>query len=160
MIKYQLQCRKNHHFEGWFRNSRDFDMQSRRKLVACPTCATTEVTKALMAPNITTSRRKRAARPTTSETQSPQTAVAVATATPERVAAERELVEIMRRIRRDVETNSENVGGRFAEEARKIHYDEAKPRGIYGEATLAEARDLLEEGIDVLPLPVLPEDKN
>ena len=151
MIRYQLQCAKSHPFEGWFRNSRDFDRQARRGLVACPTCGDARVTKALMTPSIATGVKKR-----------PRKAPERATAqhARERQSAQRELTEIMRRIRADVVEKAEHVGDRFAEEARKIHYDEAPSRGIYGEATMAQARDLIEEGIDVMPLPALPEDQN
>lgn len=148
MIRYSLQCHKNHTFEAWFSNSDDFDRQVKRKLVSCPECNSTKVTKALMAPNVATSRSK---------------TKHVAIANPEATAEaqkRRELLALMRRLRAEVEKNAEYVGPRFAEEARKMHYEEIEKRGIYGEATLDEARDLHEEGIEFYPLPRLPEDQN
>ena len=138
MIKYQLQCDKDHNFAGWFQSSDAFDKQLKRKLVDCPTCGSHKVRKALMAPSVATSRKK-------------------AEITP---AAQAEIIKAMREVRRKVEENAEYVGPRFAEEARKIHYKEADEKGIYGEASLAEAKELADEGIDFLPLPVLPEDQN
>ena len=75
-------------------------------------------------------------------------------------AMQREIVEVMRKVRKQVEENAEYVGPRFAEEARKIHYEESELRGIYGEASEEEVAELTEEGIDFLPLPRLPEDNN
>lgn len=138
MIKYQLECDKDHQFAGWFQSSDAFDKQVKRKLVECPNCGSKKVHKALMAPNVSTSRKK-------SET-SP--------------VARAELMQAMRELRSKVEENAEYVGPRFAEEARRIHYKETADKGIYGEASLAEAKDLLEEGIDFMPLPLLPEDQN
>ena len=138
MIKYQLMCDKDHEFAGWFQSSDAFDAQVRRKLVDCPTCGSTKVRKALMAPSVATSRKK--------------TEVSTATRA--------EMMKAMRELRRKVEENAEYVGPRFAEEARRIHYKETEEKGIYGEASLDEAKELAEEGIDFLPLPVLPEDQN
>lgn len=140
MIKYQLICDKDHEFAGWFRSSEDFDKQVKRKLVDCPDCGSKRVKKALMAPNVATSRKKSVDVP------------------PEKRA---ELINAMREIRKKVEQNAEYVGPRFAEEARRLHYKETdEGKGIYGEATLDEAKELTEEGIDFMPLPVLPEDQN
>lgn len=150
MIRYSLQCHKHHAFEGWFRNSADFDKQAKRKLVTCPQCGSTKVTKALMAPNVSTSRSK---------TKSKEMMVANPEATAE-AEKKRELLALMRRLRAEVEKNAEYVGPRFADEARKMHYDEAEKRGIYGEATPDEVRALHEEGIEFYPLPRLPEDQN
>ena len=145
MIKYQLQCDKDHEFAGWFASSDAFDKQVKRKLVECPECSSTDVRKALMAPSVSTSRKK-------AQVETAETAKARA-----------ELIKAMREVRKKVEQNAEYVGPRFAEEARRIHYKEAESRegkGIYGEASLAEAKELAEEGIDFMPLPVLPEDQN
>ena len=140
MIKYQLVCDNEHDFAGWFRSSEDFDKQLKRKLVECPDCGSKKVEKALMAPNVSTSRKKAVDVP------------------PGKRA---ELIKAMREIRKKVEENAEYVGPRFAEEARRIHYKETdEDKGIYGEATLAEAKELAEEGIDFMPLPALPEDQN
>ena len=150
MIRYSLQCHKHHAFEGWFRNSADFDKQAKRKLVTCPQCGSTKVTKALMAPNVSTSRSK-------AKSKEMMVANPEATAEGEK---KRELLALMRRLRAEVEKNAEYVGPRFADEARKMHYDEVEKRGIYGEATPDEARALHEEGIEFYPLPQLPEDQN
>ena len=154
MIRYRLQCAASHEFEGWFRNAADFDKQSKRKLVACPNCGSTEVAKALMAPSVVTS-KSRAVRKT-------PTAPAPQSDATQRVAnsGQRELLQMMRKLRDEVIAKSEYVGPRFAEEARKIHNEEVEERGIYGEATPAEVKDLAEDGIDIYPLPILPEDHN
>lgn len=151
MIRYSLQCHKNHAFEGWFKNSDDFDRQAKRKLVTCPECGSAKVAKALMAPNVATGRSK--------SPKSKEVAVANTEATAE-LRKKQELLALMRKLRTEVEKNAEYVGPRFAEEARKMHYEEADKRGIYGEATLDEARDLHEEGVEFYPLPKLPEDQN
>jgi hypothetical protein len=147
MIKYALTCGCGHAFEGWFKSSAAFDRQARRKLVACPRCGGSDIRKAPMAPRIA-GRRKGA------ETPLPE---AVPT---ERERARRQMVEVMRELKREVEAKAEYVGADFAEEARRIHYDEARARGIYGEASRQDAQELIEEGIMVVPLPILPEEHN
>lgn len=164
MIRYSLQCKKSHQFEGWFQDSAAFDKQARRKLVTCPTCGSTEVSKALMAPRVTTGKQKdRARREIAAKAAvaragaaAPAEAVAAAQLTPE----QREVVTLMRKLRKEVEEKAEYVGPRFAEEARKIHDEDAPARGIYGEASLAEVKELHDDGIECFPLPVLPEDNN
>jgi hypothetical protein len=158
MIRYRLKCEKRHEFEAWFADSDTFDRQARRREISCPKCGNTRVEKALMAPAIAkrTVKRKRAAKPAEPAAaqqgmQAPET---------HRLAAHGELAAAMRKMRAEVEAKSEYVGPRFPEEARKIHYDEAPARGIYGEATHEEAQALAEEGIDFFPLPPLPEDHN
>ncbi|MCL4768475.1 MAG: DUF1178 family protein [Hyphomicrobiaceae bacterium] len=148
MIRYRLQCNKRHEFEAWFKGSADYDRQSRRKLVTCPECGSAKVTKAIMAPNVSASRSK----PAEMTVANPEAAA--------QADKKRELVALMRQLRSEVEKNAEFVGPRFAEEARKMHYEEVERRGIYGEATQEEARDLHEEGIEFYPLPPLPEDRN
>ena len=148
MIRYSLQCHKHHEFEAWFKSSADYERQAKRKLVTCPACGSAKVSKALMAPNVSTSRKK---------------STEITVANPEAAAEaekKREFLNLMRQLRAEVEKNAEFVGPRFAEEARKMHYEEAEKRGIYGEATLDEARELHEEGIEFLPLPQLPDDQN
>lgn len=148
MIRYRLQCDKDHQFEAWFKGSADYERQVKRKLVTCPECGSAKVEKALMAPNVSTSRSKSAEL---------TVANAEATAGAEKT---RELLDLMRRLRAEVEKNAEFVGPRFAEEARKMHYEEVEKRGIYGEATADEARELHEEGIEFYPLPKLPDEHN
>jgi hypothetical protein len=156
MIRYRLLCNKGHHFEAWFRNSTAYDRQAKRRLVECPSCGSTTVEKTLMAPAVNTRRSKSAK--TSAET------MPVAQTTGEsdgrRTAIEREMAQLMRKLRAEVEKNAENVGREFADEARRIHYEEAPVRGIYGEATSDEVKALREEGIDFYPLPRLPEEQN
>jgi hypothetical protein len=147
MIRYDLICEKGHSFDGWFRDSAAYDHQAASGHVACATCGSTRIEKQIMAPGIPVKSNRKAEQPQKLMT---------APADPKAQA----LLEMMREMRRHVESNAEYVGGRFAEEARKIHYEEAEERGIYGEATPEDAKALLEEGISVHPLPQLPEDGN
>lgn len=142
MIRYELSCDNGHIFEGWFGSADDFDRQQKMALVSCPTCGSAHVAKRLMAPSVSTARRK----------QQPQD-LAVQT-------GQREMMTKLREIVSTIRANSEDVGERFPEEARKIHYGEAEQRGLVGRATAEEVRDLLEEGVEVAPLPVLPDDTN
>lgn len=148
MIKYSLQCDKEHGFEAWFSNSAAYEAQAEQRLISCPSCGSDRVEKALMAPNIV---RKSSAQ------QKPASAAPQAQ---EPLPPPPEVVEILRKVRKLVTDNAEYVGPRFADEARKIHHEEVESRGIYGEATADEAKLLQEEGIDFLPLPILPEDHN
>ncbi len=134
MIKYRLVCSAGHEFEGWFQSSAAFDTQAKKKQVSCLACGSSAVTKAVMAPRINAN----------SSTE----------------VAPADVAQRMRDLRDKLVANSEYVGPQFAEEARRIHYEEADARGIYGEATLKDALDLHEEGIAVLPLPQMPEDHN
>jgi hypothetical protein len=164
MIRYRLKCEKRHEFEAWFSNAAAFDRQAKRGQVHCPRCGTSKVEKTIMAPSIVKGvKRKRAARApekeSSGEAASPP---APQPAQPElhRLAAHGPLAAAMRKLRAEIESKSEYVGPRFPEEARKIHYEETPPRGIYGEATREEAQALSEEGIEFFPLPPLPEDHN
>src|SRR5205085_66874 len=132
MILFTLRCHAGHEFEGWFRDGDGFAAQQQADGIACPECGDTRVEKALMAPNIARSRNRRPA------------------LTPAQMRAA--LVEL----RRQVETNCDYVGERFAEEARKIHYQEVDPHGIYGEATAEESKELADEGISVGRIPWIP----
>jgi len=129
MILFTLRCSAGHEFEGWFRNGDGFEAQRQAGEIACPDCGDAQVEKALMAPNIGRSHKK------------------APPITPAQMRAA--LVEL----RRQVETNCDYVGERFAEEARKIHYGEIDPRGIYGEATAEQSNELAEEGISVGRIP-------
>ncbi len=170
MIRYTLACDAAHTFEGWFRNSDDFDAQCGRKLVMCPVCGSTEVKKGLMSPNVSTSRKReeismtaaaasQASPAQQSGTPAEPSQMQQAALLPADVRS-REVVEALRLLRARMIENSENVGRDFAEEARRIHYGEAEERNIYGETTLKDAEALIEEGISVLALPELPDDKN
>ncbi|MDK9698407.1 MAG: DUF1178 family protein [Siculibacillus sp.] len=149
MIHYTLICEAEHDFEGWFRSSGDFDAQVAKGLVACPTCGSARVRRALMAPNV----RSAKARDEREEASKRQ---AVMLPDP----AQKMMLEAMREIRKKVTENATYVGDRFAEEARRMHHGEVDHRGIYGEATSDEVSALTEEGIEFQPLPVLPEDRN
>ena len=156
MIHYSLVCEKEHEFEGWFGSSEDFERQRDRGLVACPSCGSVKIDRGLMAPSVSTSKQKAARRePATAPEQPMQTSQMSGLS-----AEQRQLMSKMRELRDKITANAEDVGNRFSEEARKIHYGDAEARGIYGKAELQEAAELVEEGIEIFPLPQLPEDKN
>ena len=131
MIVYNLRCSSSHDFEGWFRNSEAFDAQAIEGKLVCPVCGATDVTKAPMAPSVAGTKR-------------------TATPAPQQL---RQMRQFMTGLRKYVQENADYVGPKFPEEARKIHYGETEERQIYGEASLKDAKELLEEGIDVAPLP-------
>jgi hypothetical protein len=148
MIKYALACEQAHEFESWFPSSEAFEAQRKRGFVTCPFCNSANVEKQIMAPSV--ARTDKA--PEAPAPEAKQVAVLS--------EKEREIRAALRALREHVMKNSEDVGKGFVEEARKMHYGETEERSIHGEADLAEARALLEEGIDVLPLPVVPDDRN
>ena len=162
MIKFSLQCENDHSFEAWFRSSDDFAAQQKKKIITCPLCDSHKVEKSLMAPNIGVKSNKRTtavSRPADAPAVPDASSVAeAATGLPAEV--QEHVVQLAREIRDHVTKTADNVGDQFAAEARKIHYEEVEPRGIYGKATPEEARELNKEGIDVHPLPVLPEERN
>lgn len=130
MIQYALICENGHGFDAWFRSADAFEDQSGRGILACPVCESHAVEKALMAPALRTR------------------------------AEPAELRAALTALRRKVEAEADDVGERFAVEARRIHSGESDPRDIYGKASREEVAGLLRDGIDVLPLPSLPEDHN
>jgi len=132
MICYQLVCKKSHSFEGWFRDSAAYDQQARKGMLVCPACNSKSVQKAPMAP-----------------------AVSKKAGLDEAVARAHAMREWVTQVRRHVEENAEYVGDRFPDEARAMHHGDAEERQIYGEATIEDARDLIEEGVPVAPLPSL-----
>lgn len=153
MIRYALRCARGHAFESWFKSSAAYDSQRKRGLVACPACNSTKVEKAIMAPRIAAKRKKPAAEPVA--------APAAETPTPLMMAPqERELVAKLKELRDHVLKTADNVGRKFPDEARKMHYGDIEHRAIYGEATTEEARALIDEGVEVAPLPVFPDDRN
>jgi hypothetical protein len=157
MIRYALVCDKKHEFDIWFGGSADYEKQRKRKLVTCPTCGSANVEKAIMAPAITRSRKRRGS-------TAPITNEPVPAAAPEPVAMispqEQEFRTKLRELREHLTKNADNVGKKFPEEARKMHYGEIEHRSIYGEASPEEAKELHEEGIEFFPLPVLPDERN
>jgi hypothetical protein len=148
MIKYALACEQAHEFESWFPSSEAFETQRKRGFVTCPYCDSARVEKQVMAPSVA-----RKDKLPDAPAPGPQPVAVLSD-------REQEIRAALRALRDHVMKNAENVGKGFVEEARKMHYGEAEERSIYGEADLAEARALLEEGIDVLPLPVVPDDRN
>ena len=161
MIRYSLICERKHDFEIWFKNSADYDKQAKRGLVSCPACGSTEVEKALMAPALRGTKKDMqlppaepapaAEAPAPAENKTP-----VAMISPQ----EQELRVKLKELRDHLTKNADNVGGKFPEEARKMHYGESEHRSIYGEASPQEAKELLEEGVELHPLPVLPDERN
>lgn len=143
MIAYRLACTDGHEFEGWFRNSADFDDQARDGTLFCPICGMADVAKAIMAPAVKTSATK-------VKGQSP----------PQPAPDPKAVRQYFAGVRKFIEENADYVGRAFPEEARKIHYGEAEERHIYGESTLGEARELIEEGVKIAPLPPDPDDLN
>ena len=141
MIKFSLSCDAAHAFEAWFRNSADFDTQSKRGFVSCPQCGSSRVAKTLMAPAVSTARGKE------------KIALAMNAQKAEVMAKMREMV-------REMKAGADDVGERFAEEARKIHFGETEERAIYGKASGEEVEALIDDGVPFMPLPDLPEERN
>ncbi len=141
MIRFSLHCDRDHEFDGWFRNGDEFETQKKRGFVSCPACGSSKVDKALMAPSVSTGRKREQIALAAGETQ-------------------RKMLAQLREMTKQVRENADYVGDKFAEEARRIHFGETDPRGIYGEASVDEVKGLLEDGVEVMPLPELPEDRN
>jgi len=135
MIKYSVRCGKDHVFEAWFKDSATFDEQSKRGDITCPECGNSRVVKAPMSPRIGKSQSS-----------------GVSHESRAREVAER-ILEAAVEMRKEVEEKCDYVGDQFADEARKIHYGEADERGIYGEASEQETKELDDEGIEVIKLP-------
>jgi len=141
LIRFSLVCDHDHEFEAWFRNNDDFDRQKKRGFVECPSCGSNKVGKALMAPAVSTGRKREKIALAMNEMQ-------------KKAMAE------MKVLSEKIRENADYVGDKFAEEARKIHFGETEQRGIYGEATIDEAKSLAEDGVGFMPIPVFPEDHN
>jgi hypothetical protein len=131
MILFDLRCAEGHDFEAWFRDGATYDSQAAAGEISCAICGSTDISKALMAPAV-------ASRPRIDEQQAAR------------------ILSKWREVQRHIETNFDHVGRQFPEEARKMHYGEAEKRSIYGQATRAEAKELVEEGIKVGQIPWLP----
>jgi hypothetical protein len=161
MIRYSLRCERDHTFESWFQDSSAYESQVRRKLVSCPVCDSVKVEKAIMAPRIVGKKGRERAEPQPESAAPPAPAETPAAApTPLVMAQERELRAKLKELRDHIIKNADNVGERFPNEARAMHYGDKEHRPIYGEASPDEAKALVDEGIEVSPLPVLPEDRN
>lgn len=143
MIKYALACDHDHPFEGWFSVSGDFDDQRARGLIECPYCGSKAVKKQITAPAVTGTKAQRAHAPAEAPTAQSQQL----------------MMQAMGEMRRHVEETFDYMGDKFADEARAIHEGKSEERGIYGEATPAQVRDLVEDGVPVAPLPPKPLEK-
>ncbi|MDX1811248.1 MAG: DUF1178 family protein [Gammaproteobacteria bacterium] len=140
MIIYDLACEHDHRFEGWFKSEQDYKDQSASNMLTCPVCESSLIRKLPTASYIS-SRREISNKSTQPIAQSLQ---------------EQKLINELSNY---IISNTEDEGSRFAEEARKIHYGEVEERGIRGQASANEVKELSEEGIDLLALPQLPQDK-
>lgn len=176
MIKYQLICEHEHEFEGWFQSSEAFSEQCAAGILSCPFCETVNVRRALMAPNLASPKTRDSnfnadatseftadsATDTTpvspTASPSPPFSVSGAGTAPEAMVKMRELLVEMRKLQTRIKQDCRDVGSDFAEEARKIHYGEAEPEGIYGEVTDSERDQLDSEGIEIIQMPWLPHD--
>ncbi len=151
MIKYQLQCDDGHGFEGWFPSSDAFDKQKKRGFVTCAICGINKVDRAIMAPSVARTDNATTVVPAEFINDIPQSLIS---------DEERELRRRLAELRAEMIKDAEDVGENFAEHARKIHFGESDVKQIYGRTTLADARELLDEGIGVLPLPPSFDDAN
>jgi hypothetical protein len=161
MIRYALICEKGHDFESWFQDSATYDKQAKRGLVTCPRCGSAKVEKAIMAPRLAATAKKRRA---SAEPSGPKSEAPAAAPTPAPVAMispqEQEFRAKLKELREHLTKNADDVGAKFPEEARKMHYGEIEHRSIYGVASPEEAKELSEEGIEFHPLPILPDERN
>ena len=139
MINYTLKCDQNHTFDSWFKSAEAFEMLVKKSMVVCSECGSTKITKAIMAPNVSTSRKK-GNKPSELEKKS---------------KLKNDILELKKKI----EANSEYVGNNFANEARSMYLGETPERSIYGEAKADDAKKLIDDGIPVMPLPFLPAKK-
>lgn len=140
MISFGLKCDGDHEFEGWFRTSADFEDQKATGHLSCPTCGSAKIDKALMAPNVATKGVVQSKAVSDSDT----------------TAARSYAYEMAKKVREHVEDNFDYVGPEFAKEVRQMHDGDTEERGVYGEATGHEVKELLEDGIDVAPVPDVP----
>ena len=163
MIHYDLRCDNDHAFDGWFKDSASFDHQAQVGLVSCPMCNSVVIARALMAPALGRGSRHAVGTPAGTEVSSTpdstggEKAQSLTQASPGGQGGDipDQLRGMLQRLRTEVEKHCDYVGSEFAEEARRIHYGDSKARGIYGEATPAEAESLTDEGIDFGTMPWL-----
>jgi len=141
VIQYSLVCENKHNFDAWFRNAEAYDEQEQRGIVTCPICNAQKVEKAMMAPALARSSSEK---------------VSLSIGHPQHT----QIMDMMRAMRKKMVSEADYVGDKFADEARKIHFKEIDPRGIYGEATREEVTRLVEDGVDFMPVPNLPEEHN
>ncbi|MFM7344493.1 MAG: DUF1178 family protein [Tagaea sp.] len=156
MIVFVLRCRKGHGFQSWFKDGASFDRQAKRGLVECPVCGDTKIEKALMAPRLAGTKKSRKAPAETPVANAPAPAPAQVPAAFGADPATAKLAEMhgeLAKLRAHVEKNYENVGKKFADEARAMHYGEKPHKDIYGDTTPDEAQALLDEGVPVARVP-------
>jgi hypothetical protein len=155
MIRYTLRCDKAHAFESWFQDSAAYEKQAKRGLVTCPACGSTDIEKSIMAPRVSSKTRSGKSAPDAPAANTPaQQQVALIS------DQERELRAKLKELHDAVTSKADNVGEKFVEEARKMHYGETDQRPIYGQAAPDDAKALIDEGVEIFPLPVLPDDRN
>lgn len=166
MIRYRLLCDEGHDFDAWFRNSDDFEQQKTHMLISCPLCSSTAIDRGLMAPAIAKAKYHEEEKVATSTDISTNAQASPKNKEDANIPAAlpnlqmEHIISLMRDFKKTVIENAVDVGEKFAEEARKIHYGDTDPYGIYGKATTQEVMELAEDGIDILPLPILPEERN
>jgi hypothetical protein len=153
MIKYALQCDKGHGFDSWFPSGASYETQRKRGLVDCPVCGSIKVEKQIMAPSVSL-KSGRTEPDAPAAVEAPDQAMAMMGEEAARLRG------MIRELHEHVKANTEDVGTRFADEARKIHYGEVEERAIRGKATFDDAQALHDEGIGFMPLPSLPEERN
>ena len=139
MINYTLKCDQNHTFDSWFKSAEAFEMLIKKSMVVCSECGSTKITKAIMAPSVSTSRKK--------------------DKTPQELEKRSKIKNDILELKKKIEANSEYVGNNFANEARSMYLGETPERSIYGEAKADDAKKLIDDGIPVMPLPFLPAKK-
>lgn len=182
MIKYALLCNNGHEFEAWFSSSGEYDRLRQSGHLHCAHCNSENIEKQLMAPSVSTSKKTlktqimdevvavkpQSNTPASVVPSNPENNVPMASDAPTALVAgpaipaeiQQQFAREMRKLRKKIIDNAENVGEKFSEEARKMHYGETKKRSIYGKASIKEASELWEEGVEFAALPELPEDRN
>ncbi len=153
MICYSLVCEAGHRFDSWFRDSAASEAQVAGGLVECPECGSRRIEKAIMAPSIGRAGRQAEAGSAPSPPPEPRPVALLS-------GRERELRRLLKEVREHVKKNADYVGDEFPELARQMHHEEIEKRSIYGEAQPDEVKELLEEGVEVQPLPLLPDERN
>ncbi len=160
MIRYSLRCAAGHDFESWFRDSEAFESQAQRGELACPICGSSKIEKQIMAPAVAQQDEASGVQPVAMQSLAVMGDPAREMNQAGDLHQAREMRAMLRAFRQHLETHAENVGTEFADEARKIHYGETEERAIYGETSFDEAKALHEEGIEILPVPKVPDDMN
>jgi hypothetical protein len=154
MIVYDLACEKGHVFEAWFKDSASYDRQEKKKHLSCAICGSSRVRKAPMAPRIGSGKTE--GQPASEASEATAKNEQASYANDPRMAKAAALMKELAELRRHVEKNADYVGGKFADEARQMHYGEKARRNIYGEATSQDAKELSEEGIEFSRIPWMP----